>query len=74
MTLKPELIATLQSAANAIETVTGKLDRTTSQCGHCDATRWNNRDEYQTGLELDAVIQKLRKLVQRERAKIKANQ
>jgi hypothetical protein len=63
--MKPELGIKLHDAAKQVEAVAGQLDRTVSNCGQCSAPRWANRDEYQMGIELDAVTQKLRRFAQK---------
>lgn len=51
----------LEQAAKLIEEFVGGLERSTSICDCCGATRWKNRNHYQMGIELDAVVTKLKR-------------
>lgn len=49
----------LKKAAELITEVVAGLERETTICECCGATRWKNRNHYQMGIELDAVVKKL---------------
>lgn len=51
----------LAQAADRIVEAAATLDRSTHDCGECKRHYWNNRAEYQRGVELDAMVLKLRR-------------
>jgi hypothetical protein len=64
--MKPELAKMLREAANVIARVAAQMDRAEEPCQHCGTKRKLNWDEYQTGVELDAVVAKLRRFAKGE--------
>lgn len=61
--------ADLKRAASIIETVISGLDMSTDVCGHCNVTKYANRDEAQMHKELGAIVRKLYKFAGRPIAK-----
>lgn len=52
----------LEQAARLLNEVLATLDRSTTFCECCGRDKWNNRDQYQLALEIEALARKARKL------------
>jgi hypothetical protein len=57
--MNPELARLLRHAAKDIEVVASEMDRSEDPCQHCGTKRKINWNEYQMGVELDAIVTKL---------------
>lgn len=61
----PGLARTLIDAADRVEEEARVLDRRSKVCSCCGLNKHRDVEQYQAGIEIDAVVEKLRKLASR---------